>query len=664
MLRRQPPHSDPLNFLAGRSEMAMRIREFDWANHPLGRPERWPQSLKSALSICLHSAFPTSIYWGSELRLLYNDAWAPIPGPRHPAALGAPAREVWADIWHVLEPQFAQLIETGEGIYVRDQLLPMRRYGVLEETYWSYSFTPIRGEDGAIVGVFNSGSESTDAVLAQRRMRFLLELGEALRTTSEPHAGCGVAVEMLGQHLGVQRAGIGELHPRGISLEVIAEWAENGTVSLGRSVDLAPVADLLDATLRQGRVLRVNDVRQDPLTSAGPVRDTFENAGVRASLVVPRTEAGRLVANLFLHSAQPRIWTDMEIVLAEQVLDRTWRWIERERGVQRERMLAREIDHRARNTLAVVQSLVRQTRAASMRDLRDRIEDRIAALARTHNLLAEDHWSGVELGTLVEQELAPYIGGAPPRARFEGPSVPLTPQLAQSLALVLHELTTNAAKHGALNAEDGTLDVHWRTDDAGELVLDWRERVAGRSAPASEPRRKGFGSVLFGAVVERQLKGRVERHWNREGLECRLVLPLVQRSPTESAHGTDPVAAGQARPRVLLAEDEPIVALDVAAMLEDLGYELFAVCHTLDEAIAAVSNDSPDIALLDANLVGQSSLPLAEMLHARRVPVIFATGYQRLPELPESLSDAPILTKPLSRAPLVAALSGRTPAAF
>src|SRR3546814_11528672 len=107
--------------------MAGRIRRFDWTQHPFGPPEGWPQSLRSALGICLHSAFPIAIYWGPELRLLYNDAWAPIPGPRHPAALGKPAREVWDDIWDLLWPQFRDLVQTGEGFVSEHQLLPLRR---------------------------------------------------------------------------------------------------------------------------------------------------------------------------------------------------------------------------------------------------------------------------------------------------------------------------------------------------------------------------------------------------------------------------------------------------------------------------------------------------------------------------------------------------------
>src|SRR5687768_17927682 len=96
--------------------MGVRIRSFDWASTPLGPIDSWPQPLLIALSIAEHSTFPTAIYWGPDLRLLYNDAWAPIPGERHPDALGRPAAEVWSDIWPVVGPQFEQVMRTGDGI--------------------------------------------------------------------------------------------------------------------------------------------------------------------------------------------------------------------------------------------------------------------------------------------------------------------------------------------------------------------------------------------------------------------------------------------------------------------------------------------------------------------------------------------------------------------
>jgi signal transduction histidine kinase len=149
--------------------MGERIRAHDWAATPFGAPDSWPQSLRSALSICLHSSFPTAIYWGPELRLLYNDAWSPIPAERHPWALGRPGAEVWADIWDVVGPQFDQVVATGDGFSTYDQLLWMERDGVPHETYWNYSFTALLADDGTVVGVLNQGNETTDRVLADRR---------------------------------------------------------------------------------------------------------------------------------------------------------------------------------------------------------------------------------------------------------------------------------------------------------------------------------------------------------------------------------------------------------------------------------------------------------------------------------------------------------------
>ncbi|NYZ16675.1 PAS domain-containing protein [Azospirillum sp. RWY-5-1] len=151
--------------------MGRMIRDHDWAATPLGSPEGWPPALRAALSICLGATIPTAIYWGPELRLLYNDAWAPIPAERHPWALGRPAREVWSDIWHVVGPQFGRAMDAGEGFTTYDQMLPMERGGAVRETYWNYSFTPIRDDDGTVVGVFNQGNETTTRILTERALR-------------------------------------------------------------------------------------------------------------------------------------------------------------------------------------------------------------------------------------------------------------------------------------------------------------------------------------------------------------------------------------------------------------------------------------------------------------------------------------------------------------
>lgn len=155
--------------------MGERLRAFDWANHPLGPPAHWPQALQMAVSLCLNAGFPTAIYWGPELYLLYNDAWSVIPAEKHPGCLGRPARDVWPEIWDIVGPQFAQVMATGEGVALYDQMLPMLRGGVQRETWWNYSFTAIRDADHRIGGIFNQGNDITGMVRARSERQAELE---------------------------------------------------------------------------------------------------------------------------------------------------------------------------------------------------------------------------------------------------------------------------------------------------------------------------------------------------------------------------------------------------------------------------------------------------------------------------------------------------------
>ncbi|MGZ5269324.1 MAG: PAS domain-containing protein [Ramlibacter sp.] len=163
----EPRHTG-LEFLQGGGEMGERIRGFDWASHPMGPPQQWPESLRMALSLCLDSSFPTAIYWGPAHYVLYNDAWSVIPADKHPAILGMPASEGWSDIWHVVGPQFEKVFRTGVGEASYGQMLPMRRHGRVTETWWNYSLSAIRDADNAVAGIFNQGNEITQVVHARR----------------------------------------------------------------------------------------------------------------------------------------------------------------------------------------------------------------------------------------------------------------------------------------------------------------------------------------------------------------------------------------------------------------------------------------------------------------------------------------------------------------
>lgn len=167
------------DFLSGGGEMGRRIREHDWAATSLGEPHLWPQSLKTCIRIMLDSRQPIWIGWGKEWIKLYNDPYLSIIGGKHPWALGKPASEVWADIWEDIAPLLKQ-VQEGIGTYVESQLLIMERNGYAEETYYTFSYTPVLGDDGRIAGMFCANTDDTERIVSERQLLTLTELGKAL----------------------------------------------------------------------------------------------------------------------------------------------------------------------------------------------------------------------------------------------------------------------------------------------------------------------------------------------------------------------------------------------------------------------------------------------------------------------------------------------------
>ncbi|HEX2576675.1 MAG TPA: PP2C family protein-serine/threonine phosphatase [Aquihabitans sp.] len=165
----------------GASEMGRRAAEVDWAATPLGPPEAWPIALRVAVGICLTSQFPMLVVWGPDLIKIYNDAYAVILGTeKHPRALGAPAKEIWPEIWDVVGPLFEQVMTTGESTWREDQRLHVDRNGYLEEAYFTYSYSPIPDDDGAIGGVLDTVTETTGLIIAQRRLAAFAALSAQL----------------------------------------------------------------------------------------------------------------------------------------------------------------------------------------------------------------------------------------------------------------------------------------------------------------------------------------------------------------------------------------------------------------------------------------------------------------------------------------------------
>ncbi|MEW5927063.1 MAG: ATP-binding protein [Gemmatimonadota bacterium] len=340
--RRPAPPSDA--GLPGGGEMGALMRAHDWSSTPLGPVGSWPQSLRSALGICLNSRYPIALYWGPELALLYNDAWSPIPGAKHPWALGRPGREVWPEIWDSIGPLFERVLATGEGIWQEDELLPMRRHGYTEECYFNFTFSPIPGEGGRIDGIFNAVVETTFRVVGERRTRVLRGLAERTAGAQSAEEACRLAAEALGEAsadlpfclLYLIDEESGEPHARLAGAAGVAPGEPASPASVGVSDAPWPFSPVLET----GRVVAVENLAEQfaDAPPGGPWPEPAERA-----LVVPITLAARpgSPAGVLVAGISPRRALDDEYrAFAERAADHIAAAIANARAYEDERRRA------------------------------------------------------------------------------------------------------------------------------------------------------------------------------------------------------------------------------------------------------------------------------------------------------------------------------------
>jgi two-component sensor histidine kinase/two-component SAPR family response regulator len=333
--------------------------------------------------------------------------------------------------------------------------------------------------------------------------------------------------------------------------------------------------------------------------------------------------------------------------LEHRVRERT---AELEAAIERQSILAREVDHRAKNALAVVQSILRLTRAKDLKSYTAAVEGRISALSRAHALLSHTRWEGASLGQLVEEELAPYLTKDAARISARGPAVMLQPVAAQTLALAIHELATNAAKYGALSVDSGRVRISWELKPE-KLELSWEE-IGGPAVQS--PSYRGFGIHLISASIEGQLRGTAKFEWRSSGLSCMLCVPRSEQfelphgepagTPAQRKEPVPPeLSAGK---RVLLAEDEALVAMMMSDLLGSFGLTVLGPYSRVADAVAAATRHDLDLAVLDINLGGELVYPVAEMLTERGVPFVFVTGYGS-DRVDKRFALVPVLQKPI-----------------
>ena len=334
---------------------------------------------------------------------------------------------------------------------------------------------------------------------------------------------------------------------------------------------------------------------------------------------------------------------------------------ERKRAEERQILLAEEVDHRARNVVAVVQSIMRLTRAETIDDYIGALDGRISALSNAHRLLASSRWEGADLNRLVDEEFAPYRAGGKERVSVRGPVVVLPPATAQTIALALHELATNAAKYGALSTEAGRVDLDVAPRTTAGLNCRGRNRtvrkLSRRTAGATAAARSSPASSGNSAASS-------NFDWQTSGLRCTLSVPhdpnkeSFRRAPIDLqpdgwrglAQDVDPNDK-----RVLLVEDEPLVSMMLADMLAAFGHKVDGPYNRFSDAILAAKSNNLQAGILDVNLGGEKTYAVADILANRKIPFAFVTGYG--PDtIVSQFSHAPVLQKPIEAAKLHALL--------
>ena len=536
------------DFLQGGGEMGAAMRAFDWSATPLGPPDDWPQTLKTCLRIILASRQPMWLWWGPDLIYFYNDAYRFVLKNKHPGALGRPARQVWSEIWAQIQGRVDAAMR-GEASYSEAELLILDRSDYAEETYYTFSFSPVPGDDGAVSGIMCANTDDTDRVIGARRLALLRELASrtwdantvtdvydlsARALATDPRdmpfaliyrfdddgsratlcgaagieAGHAAAPESLALN-GASPWPLGEVARTGASRlvgklsEKFANLPRGPWPEAAEDALLLPLATIADAAPRGVMILAIN-----------PYRAHDENFDNFAALVA-RQIASAIVNAETLEMERERARTADSLKLE----------IEHRRRIERhQNLLLDELNHRVKNTLATVQAMAMQTLKGVDAAPRDVFLARLFALSAQHDLLTMDNWEGASFEGVVRRALRPWRDEDQARFTVEGPPVHLDPKRALALGMGFHELATNAAKYGAFSVPGGTVHVSWTAaPDIEYLKLRWEERGG---PPVMAPQRRGFGLRLIEHGLGRELSGVVKLDFAPGGLVCEWTMKL------------------------------------------------------------------------------------------------------------------------------------------
>jgi light-regulated signal transduction histidine kinase (bacteriophytochrome) len=333
----------------------------------------------------------------------------------------------------------------------------------------------------------------------------------------------------------------------------------------------------------------------------------------------------------------------------------------RARAQEQQELLIAELNHRVRNILNLIRSLISQTRheASDVASFSELIGGRIAALATAHDHITRDHWSPSSLAELIEAEAHAYLAGKEDRVTIEGDDVLIAPEAYTVLALVIHEMMTNSAKYGALCDSSGSVAITLTRDQHGDLQMNWRERGG---PPVQSPERRGFGSTIIERSIPYELKGDAQVRYKLGGVEADFVIPgrYLKDAPRREGQTEDAARArhnvvrgtGDIPDHVLVVEDSMIIAMDTEDNLRALGVKTVTTASSVAAALQSIERDEPAFAVLDYNLGNESSDAVAARLHQIGVPFVLATGYGELADKLDEHGAMGLLKKPYGKTEL------------
>jgi two-component sensor histidine kinase len=480
-------------FLGDGGEMGERIRDYDWAGTDLGPPETWPQSLKVAVRLMLTSRHPMFIWWGPDLIQFYNDAYRETMGPeRHPSALGDRGKDCWAEIWPIIGPQI-ELVMQGQGsTWHENQLVPVTRHGGLQQVWWTYGYSPIDVEGGDVGGVLVVCKDVTsDHLVKEKLAEANVRLADDATRIKELFAQApGFIVALRGPEHVFEFANAAYERLVGRDglvgqrvVEALPEVVSQGFV------------DLLDTVYQTGKAHVGTGVRVQ-LMHEGVLKDRYVDF-----VYQPVSDADGAVTGIFVEG-----YDVTERIAAEQ----------------RQKLIAGEMGHRVKNILAMVEALVAMTgrNAKSIDDYRTRLTERIRAVVQTQTMLKDDLSQPVDVGSLIEAEIAPYLG-AKERLTFTCDDIKVAPDDAVNVALIVHELLTNAAKYGALSTHTGRLTIRCQRGLDGGMI-DWTE--TSEEVVVSE--HEGFGTKLIHRLAK-AMDGTAYMRMTDIGLMARITFRII-----------------------------------------------------------------------------------------------------------------------------------------